>query len=467
MVVFLPPIYQDELLYSIIARYSKVVDYSSQKHLLEDWFGRGKLCAIVDLPTRLNMVDQNTKIFDYWNTKSIISKHTMAPYFTAFASQTVTEKVHQAMRETGYPHSQLGLVATKIPLLKHLKYCPQCSFEDRQQRRETYWRRTHQAYGVLVCPIHHVWLEESNIACRPVVGKYVFFAAEDCIPTELKITPIQNNQVSTKLLSLAEQSAFLLNNPISYPAHQIRELYLTNLINLKAVTPLGKVRAGRLEEIIQSKIPTELTEILQLPFSPSGHPWWNKLIWESRKLTHTVFHFLIQQVLEISIESLNPAEVIHKVSGQKSSRIIDQSGSPTFIQRRELRRNDWQKLMAQYPEKSITQLKRVNNAVYLWLYKNDLSWLKLHQGKQAKRGGNKLRQNWESRDLQYVDLLNSAYQRLLALQHPRRITAGRLAREIGFDALIQVDKAKLPLSLELLANLSETPEKFKNRMAKI
>ncbi|WP_231969100.1 TnsD family Tn7-like transposition protein [Thermoanaerobacterium sp. RBIITD] len=41
-------------------------------------------------------------------------------------------------------------------------------------------------------------------------------------------------------------------------------------------------------------------------------------------------------------------------------------------------RQEWLKLMNHYHDKSKTELRRLNKAVYAWLYRNDKEWLQLN-----------------------------------------------------------------------------------------
>lgn len=52
-------------------------------------------------------------------------------------------------------------VLTRTPL--HFRVCPFCVRVDREQFGEPYWHRIHQVPGVLACPHHSVYLENSSV----------------------------------------------------------------------------------------------------------------------------------------------------------------------------------------------------------------------------------------------------------------------------------------------------------------
>jgi hypothetical protein len=79
------------------------------------------------------------------------------------------------MRRSGDPvHNLLtgqgGVKALRSPWVR---YCPACIAEDQKYHGETYWRRLHQAPGVLICPVHGTWLENSHVRSSSSAAKLV------------------------------------------------------------------------------------------------------------------------------------------------------------------------------------------------------------------------------------------------------------------------------------------------------
>jgi hypothetical protein len=169
VLTYLPKPYDDELLYSIIARYFAHVGgsrFSGVDHL----FGNRNIITKVDLPCFLERLAVNTAALWKLNAESIAAKHTLFPYYTHFVNDSVREKaVKMILSDNGRGlHLRLGINGSRVPLPKVLRYCPQCAAHDLKRLGETYWRRHHQLPGVLVCTEHRATLAYSTAAYRPM-----------------------------------------------------------------------------------------------------------------------------------------------------------------------------------------------------------------------------------------------------------------------------------------------------------
>src|SRR4030042_7010586 len=65
-------------------------------------------------------------------------------------------------------HSKRGINTSRVKVPQFLRYCPECVSEDFERWGETYWRRTHQLPGVLVCTDHKGGLANSVVPYRPI-----------------------------------------------------------------------------------------------------------------------------------------------------------------------------------------------------------------------------------------------------------------------------------------------------------
>ncbi len=69
-------------------------------------------------------------------------------------------------------------MASAVPLVKYFRFCSICLREDVEQYGEPYWHRVHQVAGVLVCPIHQVWLQNSTVRTQGE-NRHEFYAADE------------------------------------------------------------------------------------------------------------------------------------------------------------------------------------------------------------------------------------------------------------------------------------------------
>ncbi|WP_248928933.1 TnsD family transposase [Paenibacillus hamazuiensis] len=133
-------------------------------------------------------------------------------------------------------------------------------------------------------------------------------------------------------------------------------------------------------------------------------------------------------------------------------------------QQKELYRSKWIMLQESHPEKSKTELRRMDKRLYSWLYRNDEAWLTANSpGKKASPPTNQ-RIDWEARDDEILRLVESAVSEILNLNtKPPKITIGRIGLMIGRKALLEKHLDKLPKTSAWLQNVLESDEQFRLR----
>lgn len=163
--VYLPSPYEDELLYSVVARYC--TQSVQRVHKLScELFGKCFLILRADLPCSLETVAERTKYCWGMSGETILSLMTLFPYYEPFIPNTLREKRKHALL-SGQCRSTIGVKAYKVAPPQFMRLCVQCSELDRQEFEETYWRRVHQLPGVLVCPDHGIPLVSTPVQIQP------------------------------------------------------------------------------------------------------------------------------------------------------------------------------------------------------------------------------------------------------------------------------------------------------------
>lgn len=193
MIGFMPELYDDELLYSVLSRY-----YARSGHLIyraasEELFQNPKV-----RPDVLLVNAYKKEVIDVLGAsmETLVRKHTMFPAYAMFLPyQRRKDAFHSLVRRDGKHSNLLAIPVRKKS--KYLRYCPVCAERDRQQYGETYWHRTEQIQGVKVCPQHRCYLQATEVL---VSGKATpaFTPAEEAIPETQEVISC-NNELELKL----------------------------------------------------------------------------------------------------------------------------------------------------------------------------------------------------------------------------------------------------------------------------
>ena len=72
-----------------------------------------------------------------------------------------------------------GIIAGGVPSPEFLRTCPCCDSGNQARYGETYWHRLHQLTGIQVCPIHQVFLEDTDARRRHARTRHGFVAAQE------------------------------------------------------------------------------------------------------------------------------------------------------------------------------------------------------------------------------------------------------------------------------------------------
>lgn len=123
----------------------------------------------------------------------------------------------------------------------------------------------------------------------------------------------------------------------------------------------------------------------------------------------------------------------------------------------------WQKLLGEFDTNRISQARKADKALYAWLHRNDIGWLKLvnSQMNVGKPGSSELRLDWGRLDEQIVTLITATVSKLRKENFRGRITKSLISKIIKYQHfLLGKNSGKLPKSVELLNKEAETREEF-------
>lgn len=142
MIGCFPDPYPDEILYSICARYKERMVYLKDKDVFKIFFGRGQSAIRIDIPLQIEYLVSQLPPGHSYSVERFIRENTLVPF-------------HE-LRNT-------GVRRRTVQTYNSLKFCPICVQQDKKLYGETYWHRLHQINEVIVCNVHHAFLQESSI----------------------------------------------------------------------------------------------------------------------------------------------------------------------------------------------------------------------------------------------------------------------------------------------------------------
>jgi len=255
MIAYFPPAYPDELLYSICARCFDRVGYRSKQALVQELFGTRTILACIELPSHLDTLIAALPAGHHYTADQLIDDHTLLPFYGPFLPPARLYRIRQHMRGNKGPmiHTRAGIMASRVPLPRWLRFCPLCLQEDQKEFGECYWHRIHQVPGVEVCPIHKVYLQKSTIPAQDRETRYEFVSAKRATRQMVWQSPVSVAPRHEVLLSLALDALWLLSERhLSQGPHFLYRRYSQLLADLDLATYKGRVLISELQQKFRS-----------------------------------------------------------------------------------------------------------------------------------------------------------------------------------------------------------------------
>ena len=182
MIVYLPSIYPDELVYSWFCRYYVHSGCFSHKEALQELYCKKSDYLNKEFIGNLNhgAMEQIDKIY---SLDKLVLDHTMYPQYARFIQlEKKKEALYRLVHETCDVH-HLFCVLPRNEREQYLKFCPMCVNDDRETYGETYWHRKHQIRNMSICTKHKCRLMESDVTAKSEQC-FTFSPAENYIGNE-------------------------------------------------------------------------------------------------------------------------------------------------------------------------------------------------------------------------------------------------------------------------------------------
>lgn len=524
----LPLPYPDELLYSVITRYHLRMNNSSPKWTLREVFGTSNVIPTLDLPSHLDNLSQRSQATrvssDQW-----IDDHTLYSYYAPFLPAERRKRLRRMMKSNDGSgiHMMVGITASTIDRNGDLRFCPLCYDEDIMTFGEPYWHRTHQAAGVMVCPIHNLLLHKINHPVSDRHGLTVLPIAKHLFQSEPMLMNLPD-RILIRLQEIAHDAQLLFGSGSALDLYNSRATLLHKLSERGLLTPAKRIRQRELEEQFTAYYGKELLELLRCMTYGNDYRWLAIVTRKARRAVHPLRQLLLIRFLCGSFERfleqkdmsyypfgegpwpcLNKAADHYQTSLIKNVRITrcTDTGRPvgTFKcscgfsysrrgpdkkleDRHRLGRIKvfgpvWMNRLSIYMEAGLSyraaakKLGVDTNTVIKYARHEPANETIQHETillsppivktkvARKKRDARYIRVDWEKRDLELSWTVEEACKKLLDHQQmkPIRITIASVGKRIGKLALLERHKDKVPVTMTILANHLESVDQFQIR----
>lgn len=310
--------YENESIYSLLARFHDRSANIFIKQDFRDLFGQSKVYVATDLPMGIERLNTN---FDHYQSRfsgSLINSHTPFNYYTNFLPIERRREIELSMLKAATPnkiHLLTGQVASTIKEHSHFLFCGECLKEDEHLLGETYWRVHHQFPGVFYCLKHSERLRVSNVLKRQRFSRLIAASFENCLISmdNRALKESLNSAEEKLLLQIAKESLFVNNNYIDISQIDLQKSYLQSLARKGYVSPNGRVSQRLLINDFNEFYGEKLLNLLQsLPNKNSESNWLSSVVRKPRKSFHPLRHILISIFLNRPFSAFLPSVIDEK-----------------------------------------------------------------------------------------------------------------------------------------------------------
>jgi hypothetical protein len=256
-------------------------------------------------------------------------------------------------------YMRAGLMADGLEAPSHWRYCPICSAEDRGIYGELYWHRIHQATGVLTCPVHNVFLEDSRAKRIGNRTRHQLLSANSSIDVNLP-APRAIPESHKILGEISRDLSWLLTNaPHVVTLEEIRKGYRLLLRQKELTHENGRLRADALLSCFTSVYGPDLLQMLGVPLTSAKENWLLRMFHKANRSYPPLRHVLLMHFLGCR------AEQFFEILADPSPRLLTKPSANTTVTPRKLmvtHQADWEERLQCYwkdPSLSLRQMARL------------------------------------------------------------------------------------------------------------
>lgn len=469
MLSFFPRQFDDEILYSLIARYHCQSGNTIMRETLNDLFNCKCVHSSVVLPARFGILSKNLETFGGTFDDLLINR-TLFPFYMAFAQERVVKKVYNWARfsQSGSMCSELGLYTYGSLEPRSLRFCPECYREEKSNLGEGYWHRIHQTPGVLVCERHCCQLLDSHIQYRTQRDNYYYPAhvqniMPPGIPENLSPEDFRIAVLIAKDVKWLYDNYLKIRGAFPNQNNNFRSIFIRMLMEKGLATDNGSLRIDKYRGSFNRFFGPRILDILNLQVSEDiNKAWIIGMCRTSVVPTHPLKYILMAIFLCGSLEKL-----IDIAIQQNGTQIPNRSRCTEVTEieiKREKYRARWLGACLAYSKASQNDIRNHIPSVYTWLNRHDKLWLRDNSPSSRKRGGYKKFADWNERDKEYAKKVAGAAERIRAYPgKPVQISILRIGKELGCGELLYSKAKVLPLTMQEVYKAIEDSDTIRMR----
>lgn len=302
MISYFPTPYENELLYSIIARYHYHSGHKSKRETLLKLFGNDAKKFDVDVPNGVNIIVEKLEgISKGLTVNYFIENHSMLPLFRPFMESNNYHKV--LLKIKGQDGASCGTriiryLVDDVERKEHIYFCRECLKDQFETYGEGFWNRFHQIPGVVVCTKHKICL--NKLSRFNLKKNWNHFIIPNITDVQSSIEGIQVSNKSLEiLLDITKDIEYIFSEKLTaQPHHYYYDKYMELLKICGIGYPIVK-RKYLLAEKLLGFYPKEVLELFNSYLSPDNSASWTRCVTEMKKIgnLHPVRHILIMRLL--------------------------------------------------------------------------------------------------------------------------------------------------------------------------
>ena len=447
MLGFLPRPFEDETLYSVLARYQALTGTMTSRAIKDAAFGRDVGCIRVLLPGRLRHFISAIP-GKPWSLEEVITKHTMLPYLERFVHPDVRDRLRDTMA-ADHPLVSLRTMAAFLGSVRShqaMNFCPACVASDQTKHRMSAWRRVHQLPGVFQCPWHGDRLRSTNLRVEDL-NCFV-----TCPSDPRAGTALDTLLNGSTLASVARNSLWLLTNPGPTTDLAVLSAGVRRLLGQAGwTTGSGRV-LPLLQQAVEGRLGSEALRSLNRDSGEGGKSSYRlRYIWSPRcsRHLHPLRYLSLLAFMDRHVEELfTPGDQGVRHGAAAANHVWGNvlQSDPAICTR--LTESHKQRLSTAVAASSVqdrTLIWRKAGDSLRYLRAHDPDWLR--ERLPPRNTYKKCSRDWAKVDADLLPMVVSAITRLRAAEGlPKRITVTGIAREAGGSvARLLYKGCRLPL----------------------
>lgn len=301
MISYFPKIYEDELFYSIVARYHSYIGNLNLKTTILEIYGDINKIATIEFPSNIKSLVNKLPEDLGLSEEGILLNNTAFPYYAPFLPKKRAMKIKKTLIGGSGEgiKAQIGFIAGSICKKDGIMYCYKCALEEINRYGEAYFHRIHQLQGVYVCEKHKCYLQQYPKSFYSKLN-FVRLDIEGLKPTN----NIGNENELEQLIKIAIEVKHLLQNNLNnFNQDEIRNMYILLLKDKGYTTIKNHIKQRQLYEDFKNCYSNELLDKLESNIRWNYQYNWIALITRKPKITiHPIRHILFIIFLCGSVE---------------------------------------------------------------------------------------------------------------------------------------------------------------------